>query len=259
MTSWFLTENTSGKLFQSICNYLSLGQFELARSLIRIYASEDIDTMDLEEKESDAIVTLLSKLIKIGPPDSWVCSKSVPSTAHLLCMSSDVLKDLSVELEPVLQKRIEFDLSLASVIQEVISSSDQSASTDSANEIRVRFSMKLLQDHVAESLILPRLLILAGEGTMVVLSSIQLPHNRKKDHEPQFSADLNEFLFKMNHSAPNTSPGLMELLHERETPTEFIGRENQPCYRGDCPVITKDLERKILLQKDLHPVLRGDV
>ena len=212
MTSWFLTESNGEKLSKSIFNYLSLGQFELARSLIGVYIPENGSESDSESDEPNSIIDSLARLVKFGPPDDWVCSSSVPSTAHLLCMCCDVLRGQFVAIDNRVKCRIDFDCMLAITVMEVVCGSGQLLSTDRANEIRVRYVHKLIEEDSAISFTLPRLLILCGTGTLVVLPGSQ--QSKRKEVDFQFSSDLNEFLFKVSLAAPNTSPGLLELLHE---------------------------------------------
>ena len=211
MVTWFLTENQEDKLAQSICNYLSIGQFELARSLVRIYFEERrlVSTAD-----DGRVQKIIREILTYGPPDSWVCSRSVPSTAHLLCMCGNILRDMSEEVESAISRRVEFDCMLVTTLIEGSSISNTWASMESANELRIRFGLKLLSDESVSSLSLPRILMINHSDSLAVLSGIQLPNSRRRELDPQLTAELNEFLFKLFHSAPSTSPGLLDFMHE---------------------------------------------
>ena len=75
----FLLENNNIKLAQSFCNYVSLGQFELARAMFK----------QLQQLNSPTALELLDTLVGLGPPAEWLCSVSVPSSSHLswLCVT----------------------------------------------------------------------------------------------------------------------------------------------------------------------------
>ena len=73
----FLLAGERGKLSTIFSNYLSLGQFELARAIFQ------------RLRKYNGAVDIVDTLISLGPPKDWLCSLSVPSSAHLgwLCMS----------------------------------------------------------------------------------------------------------------------------------------------------------------------------
>eukprot|EP00939_MAST-03C_sp_MAST-3C-sp1_P000105 g105.t1 len=82
----FLRKNQEQKLIQVACNYFSLGHCELARATtIQLY----------RESPSDAL-QLLNALIFSDPPQNWIFSPTMPSSAHLrwFCMN---LRDELVE------------------------------------------------------------------------------------------------------------------------------------------------------------------
>ena len=66
------------------CNYLALGQFELARCCMA----------SLYKRDPLAALRVLDDVILVGPPRDWVCSHSVPSSSHLAWMCSIVRHEL---------------------------------------------------------------------------------------------------------------------------------------------------------------------
>ncbi|CEM27730.1 unnamed protein product [Vitrella brassicaformis CCMP3155] len=74
----FLLEHDDSRLFTVLCNYLSVGQFELARALLHQVAARDLSKA----------LTVLKSIVWHGPPPNWLSSVSVPSSAHLswLCL-----------------------------------------------------------------------------------------------------------------------------------------------------------------------------
>lgn len=67
------TEKENDKLFTVLCNYLSLSQFELARTVID----------DLFKTSPERVTHVLRSLVLAPIPSSWLFSKSVPSAGHL--------------------------------------------------------------------------------------------------------------------------------------------------------------------------------
>lgn len=71
------TDQESQKLFTVLCNYISLAQFELARSVI--------DELFLLSPEK--VVRVLRALVLSDIPTQWIFSESVPTGAHLAWLS----------------------------------------------------------------------------------------------------------------------------------------------------------------------------
>lgn len=209
--SWFLLEGESSKIFQCIGNYLSLGQIELARSLARIHTESERSSVDGTSRSRLSVIELLESIVDSGPPDSWICSDSVPSTAHLLSMCIDILKEQAVVINQLLMHRCEFDLMMALVFLEV--GEMEVLSSECAHDLRVRFCRKVLSDSDASTLILPRILISGQQSLFSILPATQLACSRKGEGEYQLTAELNEFLFRVCVLAPQTSVGLLRLLH----------------------------------------------
>ncbi|PFH32787.1 hypothetical protein BESB_013990 [Besnoitia besnoiti] len=69
----FLLEHEGARVTAVLLNCLSLAQFELARAILRQLVSTD----------PRHAVALTATLVLHGPPPSWLCSPSVPSSAHL--------------------------------------------------------------------------------------------------------------------------------------------------------------------------------
>lgn len=202
--SWFLLESESEKTYKAIGNYLSLGQFELARALLRVHFEREGKTAG----DSD-VVRLLLCLIEFGPPDSWICSSSVPSTAHLLSMCVDMVAELGGEVSSVLKKRCEFDLMLALVFLE---ERNGSYSTRIATELRSRYGVKLVSEPGRTGgITFPRILMSSGSA-FCVLPAIAVPFSKDR-HDHQFTGDINACIFAMCKSSRQTSVGLIQLLH----------------------------------------------
>ncbi|KAF2070635.1 hypothetical protein CYY_008045 [Polysphondylium violaceum] len=90
----FLNEEEDTKIIRLICNYLSLGQFELARALILQIQSKEKETDDDNNNNNNSndlkkkISSILYHTIKNGPPSTWLTSTSVPSSPHLSWLCS---------------------------------------------------------------------------------------------------------------------------------------------------------------------------
>ena len=174
--SWFLLEGESSKIFQCIGNYLSLGQIELARSLARIHTESERSSVDGTSRSRPSVIELLESIVDSGPPDSWICSDSVPSTAHLLSMCIDILKEQALVINQLLMHRCEFDLMMALVFLEV--GEMEVLSSECAHDLRVRFCRKVLSDSDASTLILPRILISGQQSLFSILPATQLACSR---------------------------------------------------------------------------------
>ena len=207
---WFLLESEAEKQFRAICNYLSLGQFELARSLLRINFEEEVNSDSFESLMDTNASKLLFAIIVSGPPDSWICSDSVPSTAHLLCMCKDFLRDIGISVDASLNDRCEFDLMISMALME---SRSNLFASEFATELRIRYCNRILVESKCDSLILPRLLV-TSECQFLVLPGVALPLPRRRDTEPQLSSDLTDYLFRLCVCAGQTGIGLLEYLHE---------------------------------------------
>ena len=211
--SWFLVESDTDKMFRAICNYLSLGQFELARALIHIH--HDKEMIAGVDPHKTQVGKLLQSLVELGAPESWICSSSVPSTAHLLCMCLDVLVDLDIPVSEILKRRCQFDLLIALTYLEQLS--DECSSTRVSNELRVRFAVSLLENVSGKfhpSVHLPRILI-SRAGSLTVLVSVSVPGSRSRNtFDQQLTAEINAHVFALCRSAPKTGVGLLEQLHK---------------------------------------------
>ena len=208
--SWFLLESDGEKVFRAICNYLSLGQFELARSLLRINFEQEVEIDSTFSPMETNVSKLLRAIVESGPPDNWICSSSVPSTAHLLCMCKDFLRDLNIPVGSEIDRRCEFDLMLAMTL---IESKTNKFASEVATELRIRYSSSLLTESQKDSLILPRILV-SSESLFLVLAGVVLPgDHRHRDSEPQMSSEVTDFLLKLCLASRQTGIGLIELLH----------------------------------------------
>jgi hypothetical protein len=71
--NFLTTDKETEKLFTVMCNYLSLAQFELGRSVID----------ELFELSPDRVMHILRSLVLSKIPSKWLFSETVPSGAHL--------------------------------------------------------------------------------------------------------------------------------------------------------------------------------
>ena len=129
----FLLENDDSKIVICMCNYYSLGQAELARALLQIIASKNLQKA----------LRVLKKIIWYGPPKHWLCSVLVPSSAHLawLCLIDfqDLVKihlNQSAQLPPWLLKHLEFDVLVAQALLDGAAIHSQVLTAEVASELR---------------------------------------------------------------------------------------------------------------------------
>eukprot|EP01125_Pyxidicula_operculata_P020500 TRINITY_DN7594_c0_g1_i1.p1 TRINITY_DN7594_c0_g1~~TRINITY_DN7594_c0_g1_i1.p1 ORF type:complete len:2393 (+),score=520.52 TRINITY_DN7594_c0_g1_i1:11-7189(+) len=85
----WLSGSTNEHLKVLFCNYLSLGQYELARATLLQYFSVD----------NSECLNFLHHLITSKPSSTWLQSKTVPSTAHLLWLCLTDYEKLSIKLK----------------------------------------------------------------------------------------------------------------------------------------------------------------
>eukprot|EP00946_MAST-07B_sp_MAST-7B-sp1_P004230 g4230.t1 len=86
----FLTRNDKAALSVAFCNYLSIGQFELARAVfLRLHAQQPV-----------AAARLADTIAALGPPSRWLNSISVPSSAHLSWMVAALAAQASAQARP---------------------------------------------------------------------------------------------------------------------------------------------------------------
>lgn len=129
----FLSEAKEQNLAKIACNYLSLGQFELAR----------LSLQELANKNFVAAASILKGIILAGPPPHWQLSTSVPSSAHLawLCFH-EYCETVSKKtgLLPIvpfwIRQRLEFDFLVAQALLESSVCSEPILSADVASELR---------------------------------------------------------------------------------------------------------------------------
>eukprot|EP01068_Selenidium_serpulae_P003659 Selendium_serpulae@DN3224_c0_g1_i1.p1 len=131
----FLQEYTSSRMLAIISNFLSLGQSELGVAVIR-QASQSDTTFP-------AVVNLLKCIIYYGPPPYWLCSTTVPSSAHLswLCLIEfeTIIRERtgrSAVVPPWLYRRLQFDLLLSQAMLDGADMGHPPFSTEVANELR---------------------------------------------------------------------------------------------------------------------------
>lgn len=78
----FLSQTEAAREESVLLNYLALGQVELARATLRMLARRD----------ARRALSLTTALVYFGPPPSWLCSASAPSSAHLVWFLVDELR-----------------------------------------------------------------------------------------------------------------------------------------------------------------------
>ena len=209
--AWFLDDSEDTKMYRAICNYLSLGQFELARPLIRMH--HESESVNGSPKSAATVIRLMIDLIESGTPDSWICtSKSVRSTSHLHSMCIDLIVELVGDtsgLPEWYRLRCAFELRLSLALIE----SDIVHSLHVGNELRRRFALYLCDKFSLDSsaIILPRLLIMNDSAKLLVIESTQL--DSLDLNSTPLNLDCTEWIFDICRGAPHCGPGLLEILH----------------------------------------------
>ncbi len=106
----FLVQDDDAKLAQAFTNYLSLGQFELARALY----------FRLLKSHPRAAHDIVDTLIAVGPPLEWLCSISVPSSSHLAWLCTTLTLEEEDDGGPRYPKwkyaQLEFDILLTEAL-----------------------------------------------------------------------------------------------------------------------------------------------
>ncbi|KAK6588120.1 hypothetical protein RS030_71026 [Cryptosporidium xiaoi] len=102
----FFIDNNENILFSLACNYFSLGQFELGRSVI-------IQLASIESKKAHM---LLKHIILNGQPPEWQLSPSIPSSAHLIFACIKEFRFLTENIDFENDPRNELDLLLTQLI-----------------------------------------------------------------------------------------------------------------------------------------------
>ncbi|POM84528.1 hypothetical protein CmeUKMEL1_12845 [Cryptosporidium meleagridis] len=108
----FLSNNDESILFKLSCNYLSLGQFELARSSI----------LQLSLFNFRKVFELLSSIIYYGPPPDWQLSVTISTSTHFILACIREYESLfrnNAKIENYIIKRTEFDLLMGQMIADI--------------------------------------------------------------------------------------------------------------------------------------------
>ncbi|KAH8584263.1 uncharacterized protein ELE39_002357 [Cryptosporidium sp. chipmunk genotype I] len=107
----FLSDNNENILFSLTCNYLSLGQFELARSSI----------LHLSAFNFRKVFELISSMIYYGPPPDWQLSATIPTSAHfvLACIREYESFFRNYNVENYIIRRTELDLLMGQMITDI--------------------------------------------------------------------------------------------------------------------------------------------
>ncbi|OII73103.1 uncharacterized protein cubi_02334 [Cryptosporidium ubiquitum] len=147
----FLSDNNEKILFSLTCNYLSLGQFELARSTI----------FQLSLINFRKVSELLYSIIYYGPPPDWQLSVTIPTSAHfvLACIKEyELFFRNRANIEDYIISRTEFDLLIG---QMIIDSFDININLDIIKKLRYfycfAFLINGLEVKVPELRILPKM------------------------------------------------------------------------------------------------------
>ncbi|KAJ1611498.1 hypothetical protein OJ252_1534 [Cryptosporidium canis] len=166
----FLSTNNESIILSLTCNYLSLGQFELARSSI----------LQLSLLNLRRVSDILRSIIYYGPPTSWQLSVTVPTSTHfvLACImeyESFFGKDIIIENNII--RRIEFDLLM---VQMITDNFNLNANFDSMKNFRCFYCslINIFDINVPELKILPKIV-----GLPAYLSRF-----------PSFSTNINKVL-----------------------------------------------------------------
>ncbi|TRY51107.1 Uncharacterized protein CTYZ_00001391 [Cryptosporidium tyzzeri] len=165
----FLSDNDEKVLFTLTCNYLSLGQFELARSSI----------LQLSSLNFRKVSELLYSIIYYGPPPDWQLSVTISTSAHFILACIREYESFfrnNTKIENYIIKRTEFDLLIGQMIADI---SDVKISFEIIKKLRNFYSVYLINGldvKVPELKILPKIV-----GLPSYLSRL-----------PSFSTNLNK-------------------------------------------------------------------
>ncbi|CAD98499.1 hypothetical predicted protein, unknown function [Cryptosporidium parvum] len=165
----FLSDNDEKVLFTLTCNYLSLGQFELARSSI----------LQLSSLNFRKVSELLYSIIYYGPPPDWQLSVTISTSAHFILACIREYESFfrnNTKIENYIIKRTEFDLLIGQMIADI---SDVKISFEIIKKLRNFYSVFLINGldvKVPELKILPKIV-----GLPSYLSRL-----------PSFSTNLNK-------------------------------------------------------------------
>ena len=210
--AWFLEESGDIKMYKAICNYLSLGQFELARPLLRMHHETETQMSDSKSSVS-SVINLMLGIIESGTPDGWICSpKSIRSTSHLHNMCIELINELVGHNDLVpewFRLRCDFELRLTLALLE----SEILHNLDVANELRQRFVLYLSEKFSipSSSIILPRLIVACDSGQLLVIESTNNPSDEL--NTTPLNLDCTEWVFDVCRGAPNCAPSFLEILH----------------------------------------------
>lgn len=168
----FLSTNSENILFSLTCNYLSLGQFELARSSI----------LQLSLFNFRKVSEILCSIIYYGPPPDWQLSVTIPTSTHfvLACIKEyESFLRKNTNIEGYITGRIEFDLLM---VQMITDSFNININFESVKNLRYfycsTFLMNSFDIKIPELKILPKII-----GLPPYLSRF-----------PSFSTNLNRFM-----------------------------------------------------------------
>lgn len=167
----FLSTNNENILFSLTCNYLSLGQFELARSSI----------LQLSLFNFRKVSEMLYSIIYYGPPPDWQLSVTIPTSTHfvLACIKEyESFFRKNTKIDGYITERIELDLLM---VQMITDNFNINISFDSVKNLRYfycSFLMNSFDIKIPELKILPKIV-----GLPPYLSRF-----------PSFSTNLNKFL-----------------------------------------------------------------
>uniref|UniRef100_A0A0G4F4K6 Uncharacterized protein n=1 Tax=Chromera velia CCMP2878 TaxID=1169474 RepID=A0A0G4F4K6_9ALVE len=130
----FLLKRDLDRILTVLCNYLALGQFELARALL----------LQIAKRSFETAVRILSVILWYGPPPTFLCSVSVPSSAHLqwlcyieYCSLLEDRQETEDALPSWLVKRLEFDVLLAQALLDCAAHGTVCLTADVASELRL--------------------------------------------------------------------------------------------------------------------------
>ncbi|GAM26377.1 hypothetical protein SAMD00019534_095520 [Acytostelium subglobosum LB1] len=138
----FLTDEEETKTIRLICNHLSLGQFELARSLIlQIQQRQQKQNVTTSLNITRRLSSILHHTIKNGPPSTWLTSQTVCSSAHLSWLCSIEFYQLNKEgFTQSITERIsillQFAILLYSILNDISSSPDDRSVLPIIQELR---------------------------------------------------------------------------------------------------------------------------
>ncbi|EEA06286.1 uncharacterized protein CMU_007760 [Cryptosporidium muris RN66] len=200
----FLEDNQDSLLFTLACNYLSIGQFELARAIIKHLALSN------PKKASD----LIKCIILYGPPPDWQLSVSVPSSAHLglLCLTEFYnISTCKNSFPEWIFRQLEFNVILAQIL---LDCPNENILPNSIKEIRLLYSLINITEDFHE---LPSTIYIPTLSVLPRNKSLPLLLNRY----PSYIIDLKSEISEYNKKLSEYDSGYFQIL-SKDTVNQLV-------------------------------------